>query len=67
MYLMTQSLESHKPEKINGPSKVMVMLLTASMYSKTILPTQNTGVPNLTILPTGSQWHSYLLLKSTAL
>ena len=44
-------LESHNPDKI-----IIVMLLTASMYSKTILPTQNTGVPNLTMLPTGSQF-----------
>ena len=42
MYLMTQSLESYNLDKINGPSKV---ISHASMYSKTILPTQDTGVP----------------------
>ena len=50
MYLMTQSLESYNLDKINGPSKV---ISHTSMYSKTILPTQDTGVPNLTIPPTG--------------
>ena len=39
---MTQSLESYNLDKINGPSKV---ISHASMYSKTILPTQDTGVP----------------------
>ena len=34
----------------------LVMLLNASLYSKTILPTRDTsykGVPNLTIQPNG--------------
>ena len=47
VYLMTQSLESYNLDKINGPSKV---ISHASMYSKTILATQDTGVP---IPPTG--------------
>ena len=46
VYLMTQSLESHNLDKINyfnGSSKV---ISHAFMYSKTILPTQDTGVLN---------------------
>ena len=45
VYLMTQSLESHNPDKINGPSKVIVVLLTASMYSKIILPMHSRQCP----------------------
>ena len=43
--LLTKSLESHNPrqDKIYCPSKVNAY--TASMYSKTILPTRDTGDP----------------------
>ena len=63
VYLMTQSLESHNPDKINGPSKVNSHITYCFMYSKTILTTRDTGVPNHTIPPTdGVPGHNGVLI-----
>ena len=53
VYLMTQSLESHNLDKINLMVHLKLLVTLPCSYSKTILPTQDTGIPNLTIPPTG--------------
>ena len=57
---MTQSSESHNLDKINSPSKVNSHV---AMFSKT---NRDTGVPKLTIQPTGVTSTMVFLLTLSA-
>ena len=66
VYLMTQSLESHNPDKINGPSKVNSL---AYCFHETIITTRDSGVPIIIQLQHNGVLaliDSYLLLYNRA-